>query len=44
MIFVTALVLGGLILLRPLLKDVLSIAIGKLFRNGNGNTHIKKRD
>ncbi|WNZ74079.1 BlyA family holin [Borreliella garinii] len=41
MIFVTALVLGGLILLRPLLKDILSIVISKIFKNGNGNNHIK---
>ncbi|WP_418885233.1 holin BlyA [Borreliella carolinensis] len=46
MIFVTVLVLGVLILLKPLLKDILTIVIGKLFRNGNGNgkNHIKKRD
>ncbi|WP_210380370.1 BlyA family holin [Borreliella garinii] len=44
MIFVTVLVLGELILLKPLLKDILSIVIGKIFRNGNGNNHIKKRD
>ncbi|WP_421136366.1 BlyA family holin (plasmid) [Borreliella yangtzensis] len=44
MIFVTVLVLGALILLKPLLKDILSIAIGKIFRNGNGNNHIKKWD
>ncbi|WP_417861746.1 BlyA family holin (plasmid) [Borreliella americana] len=46
MIFVTVLVLGGLILLKPLLKDILSIIIGKLFRNGNGNgnNHTQKRD
>ncbi|AEL70192.1 holin, BlyA family (plasmid) [Borreliella afzelii PKo] len=46
MIFVTVLVLGVLILLKPLLKDILSIVIGKFFRNGNGNgnNHIKKRD
>ncbi|WP_418906331.1 BlyA family holin [Borreliella tanukii] len=48
MIFVTVLVLGVLILLKPLLKDILSIVIGKIFRNGNGNgngnNHIKKRD
>ncbi|MCD2371957.1 BlyA family holin [Borreliella burgdorferi] len=44
MIFVTVLVLGVLILLKPLLKDILSILISKLFRNGNGNNHIKKRD
>ncbi|WP_418454041.1 BlyA family holin [Borreliella lusitaniae] len=44
MIFVTVLVLGVLILLKPLLKDILSIAIGKIFKNGNGNTHIKKKD
>ncbi|WP_418456628.1 BlyA family holin [Borreliella lusitaniae] len=43
MIFVTVLVLGVLILLKPLLKDILSIAIGKIFKNGNGNTHIKKK-
>ncbi|WLN25842.1 BlyA family holin (plasmid) [Borreliella valaisiana] len=44
MIFVTVLVLGVLILLKPLPKDILSIVIGKLFRNGNGNNHVKKRD
>ncbi|WP_040351407.1 BlyA family holin [Borreliella valaisiana] len=46
MIFVTVLVLGVLIFLKPLLKDILSIVIGKIFRNGNdnGNNHIKKRD
>ncbi|WP_418905361.1 BlyA family holin (plasmid) [Borreliella turdi] len=44
MIFVTVLVLGGLILLKPLLKDILSIVIGKIFKNGNGNNNIKKRD
>ncbi|AJY73166.1 BlyA family holin [Borreliella afzelii] len=46
MIFVTVLVLGVLILLKPLLKDILSIVIGKFFRNGNGNgnNHGKKRD
>ncbi|ACK74350.1 holin, BlyA family (plasmid) [Borreliella burgdorferi 29805] len=44
MIFVTVLVLGGLILLKPLLKDILSIVIGKLFKNGNGNNNIQKRD
>lgn len=44
MIFVTVLVLGGPILLKPLLKDILSIVIGKIFRNGNNNNHIKKRD
>ncbi|WP_367611753.1 holin BlyA [Borreliella kurtenbachii] len=46
MIFVTVLVLGVLILLKPLLKDILTIVIGKLFKNGNGNgkNHIKKRD
>ncbi|MBB5141858.1 BlyA family holin [Borreliella afzelii] len=44
MIFVTVLVLGVLILLKPLLKDILSIVIGKFFRNGNGNTNGKKRD
>ncbi|WP_418457497.1 BlyA family holin [Borreliella andersonii] len=44
MIFVTVLVLGVLLLLKPLLKDILSILIGKLFKNGNGNNHIKKRD
>lgn len=44
MIFVTVLVLGGLILLEPLLKDILSIVIGKLFKNGNGNNNIQKRD
>ncbi|WP_210753525.1 BlyA family holin [Borreliella valaisiana] len=44
MIFVTVLVLGRLILLKPLLKDILSIVIGEIFRNGNGNNHIKKRD
>ncbi|ACK75254.1 holin, BlyA family protein (plasmid) [Borreliella burgdorferi ZS7] len=46
MIFVTVLVLGVLILLRPLLKDILTIVIGKIFKNGNGNgkNHIKKRD
>ncbi|WP_323368342.1 BlyA family holin (plasmid) [Borrelia sp. CA_690] len=37
MIFVTALVPGVLILLKPLLKDILSIVISKL-------NHIKKRD
>lgn len=44
MIFVTVLVLGVLILLRPLLKDILTIVIGKIFKNGNGNgkNHIKK--
>ncbi len=42
MIFVTVLVLGGLILLKPLLKDILSIVIGKLFKNGNGNNNIQK--
>ncbi|WP_210374609.1 BlyA family holin, partial [Borreliella garinii] len=26
------------------LKDILSIVIGKIFKNGNGNNHIKKRD
>ncbi|PRR17444.1 holin BlyA, partial [Borreliella burgdorferi] len=36
MIFVTALVLGVLILLKPLLKDILTIVIGKIFKNGNG--------
>ncbi|WP_031531108.1 BlyA family holin [Borreliella garinii] len=41
MIFVTVLVLGVLILLKPLLKDILSIAIGKIFKNGNSNNHIK---
>nr|AAB07819.1 hypothetical protein [Borreliella burgdorferi 297] len=46
MIFVTVLVLGVLILLKPLLKDILTIVIGKIFKNGNGNAknHIKKRD
>ncbi|MBB5141870.1 BlyA family holin [Borreliella afzelii] len=44
MIFVTVLVLGVLILLKPLLKDILFIVIGKFFRNGNGNNHGKKRD
>lgn len=44
MIFVTVIVLGVLILLKPLLKDILSIVIGKIFKNGNGNNHIKKRD
>ncbi|WP_417861652.1 BlyA family holin (plasmid) [Borreliella andersonii] len=44
MIFVTVLVLGGLILLKPLLKDILSIVIGKFFKNGNGNNNIQKRD
>ncbi|WP_210365391.1 BlyA family holin [Borreliella valaisiana] len=48
MIFVTVLVLGGLILLKPLLKDILSIVIGKIFRNGNSNNnsnnHIKNQD
>ncbi|WP_210360916.1 MULTISPECIES: BlyA family holin [Borreliella] len=50
MIFVTVLVLGGLILLKPLLKDILSIVIGKIFRNGNSNSnsnsnnHIKNQD
>ncbi|AAF07412.1 holin BlyA [Borreliella burgdorferi] len=46
MIFVTVLVLGVLILLKPLLKDILTIVIGKIFKNGNGNgkNHIKKRD
>ncbi|WP_215540908.1 BlyA family holin, partial [Borreliella bavariensis] len=29
---------------KPLLKDILSIVIGKIFKNGNGNNHIKKRD
>ncbi|KEO61933.1 BlyA family holin [Borreliella garinii] len=42
MIFVTVIVLGVLILLKPLLKDILSIVIGKIFKNGNGNNHIKK--
>ncbi|WP_418906212.1 holin BlyA (plasmid) [Borreliella burgdorferi] len=44
MIFVTVLVLGVLILLKPLLKDILTIVIGKIFKNGNGNgkNHIKK--
>ncbi len=37
MIFVTVLVLGVLILLKPLLKDILTIVIGKIFKNGNGN-------
>ncbi|PRR13559.1 holin BlyA, partial [Borreliella burgdorferi] len=36
MIFVTVLVLGVLILLKPLLKDILTIVIGKIFKNGNG--------
>ncbi|WP_210361722.1 BlyA family holin [Borreliella valaisiana] len=40
MIFVTVLALEGFILLKPLLKDILSIVIGKIFRNGNGNNHI----
>ncbi|WP_420025162.1 BlyA family holin (plasmid) [Borreliella yangtzensis] len=48
MIFVTVLVLGGLILLKPLLKDILSIVIGKIFKNGNSNSnsnnHIKNQD
>ncbi|WP_215535858.1 BlyA family holin [Borreliella bavariensis] len=44
MIFVTVIVLGVLILLKPLLKDILSIVMGKIFKNGNGNNHIKKRD
>ncbi|OEL38981.1 holin BlyA, partial [Escherichia coli] len=46
MIFVTVLVLGVLILLKPLLKDILTIVICKIFKNGNGNgkNHIKKRD
>ncbi|WP_421136370.1 BlyA family holin (plasmid) [Borreliella yangtzensis] len=44
MIFVTVLVLGVLILLKLLLKNILSIVIGKILRNGNGNSHIKKRD
>ncbi|ADQ29012.1 holin BlyA [Borreliella burgdorferi] len=46
MIFVTVLILGALILLKPLLKDILTIVIGKIFKNGNGNgkNHIKKRD
>ncbi|WP_417861969.1 BlyA family holin (plasmid) [Borreliella andersonii] len=44
MIFVTVLVLGVLLLLKPLLKDILYILIGKLFKNGNGNNHIKKGD
>ncbi|WP_418905604.1 BlyA family holin [Borreliella japonica] len=44
MIFVTVIVLGVLILLKPLLKDILSIVIGKIFKNGNDNNHIKKRD
>ncbi|WP_418455623.1 holin BlyA (plasmid) [Borreliella californiensis] len=46
MIFVTVLILGVLILLKPLLKDILTIVIGKIFKNGNGNgkNHIKKRD
>ncbi|MCD2379301.1 holin BlyA, partial [Borreliella burgdorferi] len=34
MIFVTVLVLGVLILLKPLLKDILTIVIGKIFKNG----------
>ncbi|PRQ90817.1 holin BlyA [Borreliella burgdorferi] len=42
MIFVTVLVLGVLILLKPLLKDILTIVIGKIFKNGKN--HIKKRD
>ncbi|WP_418909453.1 BlyA family holin (plasmid) [Borreliella sinica] len=45
MIFVTVIVLGVLFLLKPLLKDILSILIGKFFKNGNGNGnngHIKK--
>ncbi|WP_418909572.1 BlyA family holin (plasmid) [Borreliella sinica] len=37
MIFVTVIVLGVLFLLKPLLKDILSILIGKFFKNGNGN-------
>ncbi|ACN92762.1 BlyA family holin (plasmid) [Borreliella burgdorferi] len=44
MIFTTALVLRGLILLRPLLKDILSIVMGKPFRNESDNTNIKKRN
>ncbi|APS99088.1 holin, BlyA family (plasmid) [Borreliella mayonii] len=46
MIFATILILGVLILLKPLLKDILTIVMGKIFKNGNGNgnTHIKKRD
>ncbi|WP_080673580.1 BlyA family holin [Borreliella garinii] len=44
MIFVAVLVLRGLILPKPLLKNILSIVIGKIFRNGNDNNHIKKRD
>ncbi|MCD2372493.1 BlyA family holin [Borreliella burgdorferi] len=44
MIFVTVLVLGGLILLKPLLKDILTIVIGKIFKNGNDNNHTQKRD
>ncbi|MBB6213907.1 BlyA family holin (plasmid) [Borreliella californiensis] len=46
MIFATVLIFGVLILLKPLLKDILTIAIGKIFKNGNGNdnTRIKKRD
>lgn len=44
MIFITVLVIGGLILLKPLPKDILSIVIGKIFRNGNSNNYIKKRD
>ncbi|WP_418909470.1 BlyA family holin (plasmid) [Borreliella sinica] len=37
MIFATVIVLGVLFLLKPLLKDILSIVIGKFFKNGNGN-------
>ncbi|WP_324280955.1 BlyA family holin (plasmid) [Borreliella garinii] len=33
MIFATVIILGVLILLKPLLKDILSIVIGKIFRN-----------
>ncbi|WP_210376727.1 BlyA family holin [Borreliella valaisiana] len=48
MIFVTVLVLGGLILLKPLLKDILSIVIGKIFKNGNSNNNsnnnVKNQD
>ncbi|WP_325064348.1 BlyA family holin [Borreliella bavariensis] len=32
-VIVIVLVLGGLILLKPLLKDILSIVIGKIFRS-----------
>ncbi|WP_418905418.1 BlyA family holin (plasmid) [Borreliella turdi] len=44
MIFVTVLILGGLILLKPLLKDILSIVIGKIFKNSNSNNNVKNQD